>query len=205
MNPLRKLDEATLLEEGPHTITLLLQRHHQGETGAFDELMQTIYGQLIAMARRQLKGMGGNTITPTVLVHELFLKMKPQRSFTPPIRAVFFSVAAKCMRQVLIDLIRRKRATKRGGEVVHVQLHEDLQALGLSDERLEVLNTAIEKLSRIDDGLFKVVEFRYLVGLSVEETASLLKISPTSVKRRWTAARAWLQHELAAEKDGSRP
>jgi len=145
-----------------------------------------------------------HTLQPTALAHEAYLRLLDQRHVSWQNRAHFMGLAAQAMRRILIDHARRRRAQKRGGDAVHVELDADLAnaaggAPGGTDVRgvsVVDLSDALDRLADLDARQSRVVELRFFTGLSIEETAEVLEVSPATVKRDWTFARAWLHREL---------
>jgi RNA polymerase sigma factor (TIGR02999 family) len=179
-------------------ITQLLARVRCGEPEASRELIQAVYGELRALARRQLaRERSGHTLQPTALVHEAWLRLGPTAERTDwQGRAHFFGAAAEAMRRILIEHARGKARLKRGGDARRVTLGQAEAGVEASPEDLLALDRALAGLERQDAPMAAVVKLRYFAGLTVEETASALGIAPRSVNRLWTAARAWLLREL---------
>jgi len=160
--------------------------------------MPLVYGELRRMARQYLRReRQGNTLQATALVNEAYLRLVDVTGVRWQDRAHFFAIAAQIMRRILVDAARARGSRKRGGGVERVDLNESIDALPELDNRLVDLDDALESLAQFDARKAKVVEFRFFGGLSVKETAEVLKISPESVKRDWKLARAWLMHELS--------
>ncbi len=179
-------------------VSQLLREWSEGDQTALDSLMPLVYDELRRMARRHMDRQGqGHTLQTTALIHEAYLKLIDQKEARWQNRAHFFGVAAQAMRHILVDYARARHAAKRGGGAVLVSLDEALVA---SDERtaeLIALDDALEALAVIDHRKCRVVELRYFGGLSVEETAEVLKVSPETVARDWRLARTWLLRELS--------
>jgi len=178
-------------------ITELLQAWGQGDDAARDRLVSLVYSELRRRASAKLKGeRHGHTLQPTALVHEVYVRLVDQKGMQWQNRAQFFAVAAGMMRRILVDHVRGKRAGKRGGGAVLVTFDE-----GATPDRrpldLGALDEALQALAALDPRQGQIVELRYFGGLSIEETAEVLGISPATVKREWTAARAWLHRELS--------
>ncbi len=154
------------------------------------------------MAARLLHGeRPDHTLQPTALVHEAYLRLVDQRTGWQD-QAHFYAIAAQAMRRILVDYARARRASKRGGGLVPVPLDEGADAASTPGPALDDLlavDAALEALEAIDDFAARVVELRYFGGLSVEETAGTLNVSPATVKREWSLARAWLYRRLAGE------
>ncbi|HXI19966.1 MAG TPA: sigma-70 family RNA polymerase sigma factor [Gemmatimonadales bacterium] len=178
-------------------ITELLLQLSVGRREALDRLMPVVYEELRSVAHRQLRHeRQGHTLNTTALVNEAYLKLVNVRQVQWRDRAHFFAMAARVMRRVLIDYARARRREKRGGDPVVVPLDE---GLGLTEDRaddLVALDDALIRLEAISERQCRVVEYRCFAGLSVEETATVLEISPATVKRDWAFARAWLNREL---------
>jgi RNA polymerase sigma factor (TIGR02999 family) len=183
-------------------ITQLLIDWSNGDQVALDKLMPLVYGELRQMAKRHMSRQSpGHTLQTTALIHEAFLKLVNQSEKQWQNRAHFFGVAAQAMRAILVDYARSRRYAKRGGGARAVALDE---AATVSQERaaeLVALDDALKALSQIDPRKSRVVEMRHFGGLSVEETAEVLKVSPDTVMRDWRLAKTWLRRELS----GGRP
>jgi RNA polymerase sigma factor (TIGR02999 family) len=178
-------------------VTQLLNRARDGDPGAFDRLLPLIYDELRAIARRQLRREQiGHTLQPTALVHDAYLKLVDQTGVEWRDRAHFFSIAARAMRQVLIDYARRRGAEKRGGGVVRTTLSNQELALEVPLEELLALDDALDRLAEVNERLRQVVEFRFFGGMAEEEIAEVLGVSTRTVQRDWLRARAWLYAEL---------
>lgn len=160
--------------------------------------MPMVYEELRRQARRYLRGeQPGHTLQTTGLVHEAYLRLVDQRQSHWQNRAQFFGVAAQMMRRVLIDHARSKHAAKRGGSGIHVTLEDATVPVEQRGVELIELDEALTRLAALDPQQGRVVELRYFTGLGIEETAQVLGISPATVKREWTMARAWLRRELS--------
>lgn len=188
----------------PGPITELLHAWSAGDTGARDRLIPLVYGELRRLASRRLRGeRHAVTLQPTALVHETFLRLVGRRIDWQG-RVHFFAVAAKAMRQVLVDHARRRRALKRGGGALLVSIG---QAEGRPQRQLDLvaLDESLEQLAALDPRQSEVVELRFFGGLSVEETAEVLRVSPATVKREWSVARAWLFRQMRRGEAEPRP
>jgi len=179
-------------------ITQLLIAWNEGDQRARDELTPLIYDELRRLARGYLRReRPGHTLQPTALVHEAFLRLIDQSQVNWQNRAHFFGAAARLMRQILINHAEARRAAKRGGEAERVSLDDvDHSAVGREID-LVALNEALTNLERIDPLQGRIVELRYFSGLTVEEVAEVMGVSPATVKREWSTARAWLRRELS--------
>ena len=175
-------------------LTRLLQAWQHGDAVAANELVPLVYAELRRIAASRLRGeREGYTLQPTVLVHEAWMRLADQRAGWQN-RSHFFAIAAQAMRRIVVDRARRRTAAKRGGHAEEVPLDEVAHALAspLPDDRLLLLDAALDRLATLDVRQARVVELRYFAGLSVVDTADALDVSTTTVKREWAAARAWL-------------
>ena len=180
-------------------VTRLLRDIREGERSALDDLFPLIYRELHALAHRQLAARRpGQTLNSTALVHEAYLKLVGQKNAAWQDRQHFFAVAATAMRHIIVDYARHRRALKRGGNVQPTLLDEERMSVPVEGriEEIIALDDALEQLAQIDERLVRTVELRFFGGLSVEETAELLDVSPRTVKRDWRKARAVLYQML---------
>jgi RNA polymerase sigma factor (TIGR02999 family) len=178
-------------------ITQLLTEYGAGNREAVDRLLPLVYPELRRIAARYLRAeRPEHTLQPTALVHEAYLKLVDQRDVTWQNRVHFYGVAAQLMRRLLVDYARAHGASKRGGDQVRVPLEEALVVPQEQALDLVRLDEALERLAELDAQQSRVVELRYFGGLSIEETAEVLGVSPATVKRNWAMAKAWLHHEL---------
>lgn len=181
----------------PQQITRLLVAWSNGDRAALDQLMPLIYGELRRMARRYMAGQPhGHTLQTTALIHEAYIKLAGQEEKRWQNRAHFFGVAAQAMRHILVDHARTRHAAKRGGAVRAFSLDE---AAVLADDQaatLVALDDALKGLARFAPRQSQVVELRYFGGLSVKETAEVLKVSAETVTRDLRMAKAWLLREM---------
>ncbi len=182
---------------GPPNVTQLLLDWRNGNKTALDAMTPVLYEELRRLARYFLSDeRQGHTLQPTALVHEAYLRLVDQRAVDWKNRAQFLGLAASMMRRILINYAEARNAAKRLGNAQLVPLED---ALGVSTSPgLDVLelNRSLEELARIDPQQGKVVELRYFGGLSVEETAEVMGISPSTVKREWGTAKLWLMHQM---------
>jgi RNA polymerase sigma factor (TIGR02999 family) len=177
--------------------TSLLRFAESGAGETLDRLVPLLYQELKRVARRQLGRDGsGQTLQTTELVHEAYLRLVDQAQVTRHGRAYFFAAAARAMRRVLIDRARRRQAVKRGGGQAALDLDEVSIAVDAFADGLVNLDAALEELTRLSPRQVRVVECRYFGGMSVEQTAEALGISPRTVKYDWALARAWLYSAL---------
>ena len=178
-------------------VTQLLRRWARGDRGALDELIPLIYGELHKLAKRHMTQQNaGHTLQTTAVIHEAYLKLGGNSDKDWENRAHFFGVAAKAMRHVLVDHARSRRASKRGGEVRIEQLDEGADLGVARAGELIALDDALTSLAGQYPRQAEVVELRYFGGLSVEETAVTLQLSPETVARDWRFAKAFLRSEL---------
>jgi len=190
-------------------ITCVLKAWGGGDQGALDQLMPIVYAQLRAQARRYMRDeRSGLTMQTTALVHEAYLRLTRAEDVDWHDRVHFFALSAQIMRRILVDAARKRAAAKRGGGALRADHSSaiDLDQFPSADSdaaSLCALDDALESLAQIDPRRAKVIELRFFGGLSVEETAEVLEVSPQTVMRDWRLARAWLARELK-ENDGER-
>jgi len=182
-------------------VSQLLIEWGNGDQAALDQLMPLVHEELRRLARRALRRERQNhTLQTTALVNEAYLRLVDQKQVRWQNRAHFMAIAAQLMRRILVDYARRRQYQKRGGGALQVTLAD---AELLADERqpdLVALDEALRSLTEIDPRRSQVVELRFFGGLSIEETAEVLKISPTTVERDWVVARAWLHKTVMSNK-----
>lgn len=179
-------------------VTELLHAWHGGDLAARDRLVPLVYGDLHRLARAQLaRERGGHTLQPTALIHEAYLRLMGHQALDWQGRTHFFALAATTMRRILVSHARKHRSAKRGLGGVAVTLCEDHAVAEARDVDLLALDAALVELETIDARQCRVVELRYFGGLTIEETADALGISPATVKVDWSLARAWLFRELS--------
>ncbi|MDX2151927.1 MAG: sigma-70 family RNA polymerase sigma factor [Bryobacteraceae bacterium] len=179
------------------TLTQLLEECRVGKSGSLDQAFHLVYNELRRLARRQLsQERGGHTLAATGLVHEAYLKLLGSPVGEWHGRAHFFAVAARAMRQILIEHARRRGAQKRGADPSRTSLDDRLPATVGDVEEMLALDAALDRLGAIDPRARTVVEYRFFCGLSEAETAELLGVTSRTVERVWVKARAWLYKEL---------
>jgi RNA polymerase sigma factor (TIGR02999 family) len=184
----------------PQEITQLLKDWANGAQSALDELTPLVYAELRRLGQSYLRREApGHTLQPTALVHEAFLRMMGGSAPHCENRSAFYGVAARVMRQILVDHARTRHAVKRGGQVMLVSLEDDVVAAPDRETNIVALDEALERLAAIDVRKSRVVELRFFGGLSVEETTEVLQISEKTVRREWQFAKAWLLRELSGE------
>ena len=178
----------------------LLTDWSNGDQDALNRLMPLVYEELHRLASRYLRHERvGHTLQTTALVHEAYLKLVDQKKANWQSRVQFFAAAAKVMRHVLVDYARSRKAAKRGGAYCRLSLDEATVSAQEKDADLLSLNEALNHLSEIDPQQSRVVELRVFGGLTVEDTAQALGISPRTVKREWSMAKAWLHQQIKKE------
>lgn len=197
-------------------VTQLLLNWSSGDQRALGELMPLVYAELRRLADRQLRAERANhTLQRTALVHEAYLRLINQRNVSWQGRAQFIGLAAQLMRRILIDHARARRRAKRGGGVAPVSLDHTGVILGSGDEEgariealgfaedptvdLSAIDSALSRLEELDPKQGRIVELRFFGGLSIEEAAEVVGVSPATVKREWALARAWLRRELTSD------
>ena len=183
---------------GGNEITKLLDAWSGGEQDALDKLMPLVYNELRRMAKNYMNSQpSGHTLQTTALIHEAYLKLADNKEKHFRNRAHFFAVAASAMRHILVDHARSRRTEKRGGETKTVSFENVALIAKEQAEEVLALNDALERLFALEERKGRVVELRYFGGLSVEETAEVLKVSPLTVTRDWRFAKTWLLRELS--------
>jgi RNA polymerase sigma factor (TIGR02999 family) len=182
-------------------VTRLLGELGRGRSEAAAELAPLIYDELRRIARRSMQlEPADHILQPTALVNEAFMRLLGQRETDWRNRAHFFAVAAQLMRRILLDYARRRHAVKRGSAGRRITLHDGLL---ISESRIEdvlALDEALSRLAQLDQQQSRLVELRFFAGLNVEEISHVMGISPTTVKREWSSAKAWLQREMGASR-----
>jgi RNA polymerase sigma factor (TIGR02999 family) len=189
------------MERSAHEITRLLQAWSEGEQSALERLIPLVYQELHRLARHYMAGeRSGHTLQTTALLNEAYLRLVDSPHLGWQNRAHFFAVSAQVMRRILVDWARSRQALKRGGEARSLELEEALVVAGAPGADLVALDDALKALAALDSRKCEVVELRFLGGLSVEETAEVLKVSPETVLRDWKFAKSWLRREVSKEK-----
>jgi RNA polymerase sigma factor (TIGR02999 family) len=178
-------------------VTRLLAELAEDGRDAMDHVFPLVYDELHRVAQRKLQSeRPGHTLNATALVHEAYLRLAGAEKIEWRSRAHFFAVAARAMRRILINHAESRNARKRGGGLHHVELGEQIAGESAQDDMMLDLDRALTRLAALDERQCRIVECRYFAGMSIEETAAGLDISPATVKRDWTLARAWLNREL---------
>jgi RNA polymerase sigma factor (TIGR02999 family) len=184
-------------EKGAGDVTGLLIKWRQGDRAALDALMPLVYRELHGVAAGRLRGeRAGGSLQTTALVHETYLRLVDLNRLTVENRVHFFAVAARLMRQILVDQARRAQADKRGGGQTMVTLEGDSPASTPNIVDVLALDRALEELAAMDERLCRVVELKFFGGLTIDETAGALDVSSATVERDWAVAKAWLYDRM---------
>lgn len=184
----------------PATITQLLIKWGDGDKAALDELAPQVYSELRRLARYYLRQeRPDHTLQASDLVHEAYLRMVDEKEIDWQNRAHFFGIAAVRMRHILVEHARGRQAAKRGGGEYLLSLSKADRQAGDPDVNLLALDDALQRLEALDQQKSRIVELRYFGGMTIEETAEALKLSPATIKRDWSMARAWLRSEISNE------
>jgi RNA polymerase sigma factor (TIGR02999 family) len=185
-------------------ITKLLQAWNAGDQRALEQLLPLVYAELRRIARSRLRHEPrGNTLQPTALINEAYMRLVQIRRMTWQDRAHFFALCSTLMRQILVDAARARRSAKRGGGAVRVTFDENVFSSDTSSDAV-ALDDALQALEKIDWRKSRVVELRFFAGLSVEETAAVLDVSTDTVSRDWKFAKRWLLRELRDGRSAAR-
>jgi RNA polymerase sigma-70 factor, ECF subfamily len=190
------------MEHSEATVTQLLQEWQDGQRDAFDRLMPVVYRELRLMASRHLaREPRTGLLQTTALVHEAYMKLVDQRRVDWQGRAHFFAIAARVMRRIVIDDARHRGRDKRGGGAVHVAIDDAGELTSTAGHQLDAvdilgLDRALTRLEELDPDQARIVELRFFGGLTVDETADVMNVSPATVKRDWATAKIWLHHAL---------
>jgi RNA polymerase sigma-70 factor (ECF subfamily) len=189
---------------GPPDVTGMLIAWGAGDEGALNGLMPIVYPELRRVARKHLaRGCPGQTLESAALVNEAYLKLIRAHDIRCESRVQFVALCAQIIRRILVDHARNRRYAKRGGGAVQIPIDESLLSTRMPGVEVLALNEALDSLSKVDPRKGRVVELRYFGGLSVEETAEVLRVSPETAKRDWKMAKAWLLRELTGDKRGA--
>ena len=186
------------MDSGPPTITQLLMQWSNGDQQALEQLTPLVYDELRQMARTYLRReRPDHTLQATALVHEAYLRLIDQHSVSWQNRAHFFGIASQMMRRILVNHALARATAKRGGNVEKLSLDEATGFAGQRELDLISLDEALKELELLDSRQTRIVEIRFFGGLSMTETAEVLKLSPATVKREWSTARLWLRRKMA--------
>jgi RNA polymerase sigma factor (TIGR02999 family) len=189
----------------PIDVTGLLLAWSDGDEKALDQLMPLVYRELRRLAKRYMaRERTGHTLQPTALVNEAYLRLVDLNKMRWQNRAHFFAVAAQIMRRILVEFARKRHRHKRGGEAERVTLEDQLEITSEAQPDLVAIDDLLTALTAIDGRLSRVVELRFFGGLTVEETAEVMRVSPQTVNRAWKTAKVWLLRELNTKRpDGT--
>ena len=181
------------------SVTELLLKWGGGDKTALDELIPLVYDELRRLAASYLRRRSGsNTLQATALVHEAYVRLSDQKTASMQHRAQFFGLAAKVMRDILVDHARKRLATKRGGEQLRISLSQAERFGQKPEVDLVALDDALKQLAETNPQHSRVIELRFFGGLTIDETAEVMSLSHATTERYWSFARAWLRRELAA-------
>ena len=185
----------------PKEVTQLLVAWRNGDQDARDELMPLVYQELHRLAHQYMsRERPGHTLQTSALVNEAFLRLADQTDVQWQNRAHFVGIAGQMMRRILVDYARNRGYAKRGGSALQVSLDEELIVSEERSAEVVALDDALQSLARLDERKSRLVELRFFGGLSIEETAEVLGVSPGTVMRDWTLAKAWLRREMSGNK-----
>jgi len=191
-------DESEFLSE--HQVTRLLQAWGSGDEAALEQLMPVVYGELHRLAQRYMNSeRSGHPLQTTALVHEVYLRLVDIQNVDWQNRSHFYALCARLMRRILIDFARSQNYQKRGGQFAHIELEEAATVSAVVGAELLAVDEALKALAEVDTRKSEVIELRFFGGLTVEETAAALNVSPETVMRDWKLAKAWLLRELKAK------
>ena len=186
------------MEIAPHQVTRLLQEWSDGDETALEQLMPLVHDELHQLAHQHMLREGpGHILQTSALINEAYLRLVDQPEIRWQNRAHFFGIAARIMRLILVDEARKRNSAKRGGATIQVSLHEAMTVPQEQAANVVALDDALKSLEAIDSRQSEIVELRFFGGLSIDETAEVLKVSPGTVMRDWTFARAWLRNEMS--------
>ena len=181
-------------------LTQLLLAWNNGDRDALDRLMPVVYDELRRLARQYMRQEDpAHTLQATALVNDVYIRLVDQRRVNWQNRAHFFGAASQMIRRLLVEHARARHRLKRGGNALRVTLHDDLNAAAPVQLDVVALDDALSKLAQLDPQQERIVELRFFTGLSIEETAEALSISPATVKRDWATGRAWLYREMTSK------
>jgi len=185
------------MESATHQVTKLLLEWSEGDERALEQLMPLVQDELHRLAHQHMRREGpGHILQTSALINEAYLRLVDQPQIQWENRAHFFGIAARLMRRILVDDARKRNAAKRGGSLIQVPLDEATNVAHEQAANVAALDDALKVLETIDTRQGQIVELRFFGGLSIEETAKVLQVSPGTVMRDWTFARAWLRNEM---------
>lgn len=182
-----------------HQVTKLLKEWSDGDESVLDQLIPLVYEELRRLAHQYMRReRPGHTLQTSALVNEAYVRLVDQNNIQWESRAHFFGIAARLMRQILVDQARRRNA-KRGGGMIRVSLNEAAGVAQVQSASVMALDEALKRLEEFDQRKSRIVELRFFGGMSIEETAAALHVSPGTIMRDWTFIRAWLRNEMGAD------
>ena len=185
------------MTHAPHEVTKLLKAWSDGDQSALDKLMPLVYDELHRLAHQHMRReRPGHMLQTSALLNEAYLRLVDQSQIPWESRAHFFAIAARLMRQILVDEARRRSSAKRGGGTIQVPLDEAGTIVQQQSVNVMALDDAMKSLEQIDERKSRIIELRFFGGMSIDETAEVLKVSSATVMRDWTFARAWLRKEM---------
>ena len=181
-----------------NNVTLLLRKWSEGDESALEQLTPLVYDELHRLAHHHMRReQAGHILQTSALINEAYLRLVDQPRIQWESRAHFFGIAARLMRRILVDDARQRNSAKRGGSLIQVPLEEVENLAQQQAANVVAVDEALQRLEAIDARQSQIVELRFFGGLSIEETANLLKVSPGTVMRDWTFARAWLRNQMS--------
>jgi RNA polymerase sigma factor (TIGR02999 family) len=185
------------MESATHQVTQLLEQWSGGDEAALEQLMPLVHDELHRLAHQHMRRESpGHILQTSALINEAYLRLMGQPQIKFENRAQFFGIAARLMRRILVDDARKRNSAKRGGTMIQVPLDEAGATVADQAANVAALDDALQRLEEIDKRHGQIVELRFFGGLSIEETAKVLRVSPGTVMRDWTFARAWLRNEM---------
>jgi len=194
---MRKSRGKPLMTIAPHQVTALLKKWGEGDETALEQLMPLVHDELHRLAHQHMRREEpGHILQTSALINEAYLRLVDQPQIRWENRNHFFGIAARLMRRILVDDARKRNAAKRGGSLIQAPLDEAITVADEQSANVAALDDALKILETIDARQGQIVELRFFGGLSIEETASVLRVSPGTVMRDWTFARAWLRNEM---------
>ena len=195
---MRKPSAKPLNKPAPHEITKLLKDWSGGDSTALDRVIPLVYDELHRLAHQHMRReRAGHLLQTSALINEAYLRLMEQPELNLENRTHFFGIAARLMRQILVDEARKRNSAKRGGDAIQVSLTEATNVAQEQAANVLALDDALKTLESIDGRQSKIVELRFFGGLNIDETAEVLKVSAGTVMRDWTFARAWLRNEMS--------
>jgi RNA polymerase sigma-70 factor, ECF subfamily len=196
---MRELGPKPLMKTAPQEITKLLQEWNDGNQAALEELMPLVYDELHQLAHQYMRReRTGHLLQTSALINEAYVRLVDQPQIRFQNRAHFFGIAARLMRRILVDDARKRNFAKRGANTIQVPFDEAVNVGEAQAANIVALDDALKSLEAIDRRQSEIVELRFFGGLTIEETADVLKVSPGTVMKDWTFARAWLREQMSS-------